>query len=321
MIPPFDPQKVLVAPWTDLLSIYGWVVVMGFLVALACGLLGNFLILRRMALVGDAISHSILPGIVVAFLIGRTRGPFAMFLGAVCAGMLTTFLIELIQRRSRLKQDAAIGIVFSTFFAVGVLLISLFAGHVDLDADCVLYGELGYAGLPDPVVVFGYRTAPPEILTMAFVCLLVIGFVAILYKELLVTCFDPALASSVGISPGVFHYALMALLSIVVVSAFKAVGAILVVATLILPGATAYLISTRLSQMLLLSAIHAAISAVVGMHLSVWLNCSVGAALVVAGAFLFGFAWLGTLISRSLSRASAARSTGASADPALASQI
>src|SRR5688572_3758774 len=195
MIPPFDFQRVIVEPWTEFLPSYGWVVVMGFLVTLACGLLGNFLILRRMALVGDAISHSILPGIVIAYLLGRSRGPYAMFIGAVLAGMLTTFLIEIIQRRSRIKQDAAIGIVFSTFFAIGVLLISLFAGKTDLDADCVLYGELGYVGLVDPVQLFGVPIAPPEVLVMGVVCLVVIGFIVIFYKELLVTCFDPVLAS------------------------------------------------------------------------------------------------------------------------------
>lgn len=315
MIPPFDAHKIFVAPWTAALPTYGWVVVMGFLVALACGLLGNFLILRRMALVGDAISHSILPGIVIAFLLGKTRGPFAMFIGAVAAGMFTTLLIEVIQRRSRIKQDAAIGIVFSTFFAVGVLLISLFAGHVDLDADCVLYGELGYAGLEPPVMILGHSTAPPAVLVMGGVCLLVIAFIVVFYKELLVTCFDPALASSVGISPGVFHYALMGLLSVVVVSAFKAVGAILVVATLILPGATAYLLTSRLSSMLVISAIHAAISAVAGMHLSVWLNCSVGAALVVSGGLLFALAWMVVGVSRALARSHAGKSGSGGAEP------
>jgi manganese/zinc/iron transport system permease protein len=308
MIPAFDTHKVLIAPWTEFLSNYGWIVAMGFFVALACGLLGNFLILRRMALVGDAISHSILPGIVIAFLLGRSRGPIVMFVGAVIAGMLTTLLIEIIQRRSRIKQDAAIGIVFSTFFAIGVLLISLFAGHIDLDADCVLFGELGYAGLEERVILFGYATAPPAVLVMGVVCLVVIAFILFFYKELLVTCFDSALATSLGIKPAIYHYALMGLLSVVVVSAFKAVGAILVVATLILPGATAYLLSSRLPVMLALSALHAVLSAVMGMHLGVWLDCSFGAALVVAGAFLFCLAWAATAISRFLARSNAAKS-------------
>lgn len=306
MIPTFDFQEVVVEPWTELLPSYGWVVAMGFLVMLACGLLGNFLILRRLSLVGDAISHSILPGIVIAFLIGKSRGPMVMFAGAVGAGLLTTALIEVIHQKSRIKQDAAIGIVFSTFFAIGVLLISLFAGHVDLDADCVLYGELGLVGMESRVVLFGVETVPPQILIMAVVCLLVVAFIAIFYKELLVTCFDPGLATSLGIRPAIYHYALMGMLSVVVVSAFRAVGAILVVATLILPGATAFLLTNRLPRMLVISAFHAALSAVLGLHLGVWLRCSIGAAMVVAGAILFVAAWAAVGVKRIVSRRQAA---------------
>ena len=145
-------------------------------------------------------------------------------------------------------------------------------------------------------------------MVMAGVCLVVICFILLCYKELLVTCFDPALATSLGISPAIYHYALMGLLSVVVVSAFKAVGAILVVATLILPGATAYLLTSRLPAMLALSALHAALSAILGMHLGVWLDCSFGAALVVAGAVLFCLAWGATIIRQLRARRNAASS-------------
>lgn len=311
MIPDFNYHDVIVAPWTEFSSTYGWVVLMGFLVALGCGLLGNFLVLRRMALLGDAISHSVLPGIVVAFLVGKSRGPLAMFAGAVAAGVLTTFLIETIQRRTRIKQDAAMGVVFSTFFAAGVLLLSLFAGHVDLDADCVLYGELGLVSLEPKVMLFGVETAPPDVWLMALSSVVVIGFIGVFYKELLVTSFDPALARSLGIRPSIFHYALMGLLSLVVVAAFRAVGAVLVVAILVLPGATAYLLSSRLPVMLALSVLHAAISSVLGMHLGVWLNCSFGAALVVAGAALFAAAWAYAAIAAVLRRRAARDFNGA----------
>ncbi len=300
MIPPFDWQRVVVAPWTDGLPTYGWVVLMGFLVALACGLIGNFLVLRRMALVGDAISHSILPGIAVAFLLSKSRGTIVMFSGALVAGLVTTVLIEFIHRRTRVKQDAAIGIVFSTLFAFGVLLISMFAGQVDLDADCVLYGELGLVGMEPYAMIGGVEIAPQPVLTMGIVCLLVVALIFFFYKELLVSSFDPALATSLGMRPGVVHHALMAALSVVVVGAFRAVGAILVIAMLILPGATAYLLVSRLPRMLLLSVIHAALSAVAGLHLGVWLDCSIGAAMVVAGAALFTLAWLRVLLGRRL---------------------
>lgn len=292
MIPPFDFHEVMVAPWTESLPSFGWVMLMGFFVALACGLIGNFLVLRRMALVGDAISHSILPGIAVAFLLMKSRGTLVMFAGALAAGLVTTLLIEFIHSRTRVKQDAAIGIVFSTLFALGVLLISLFAGQVDLDADCVLYGELGMIGIEPKAVIAGLEIAPQPVLTMGVVCLLVLGLIVFFYKELLVSSFDPALATSLGVRPGVVHHALMAALSVVVVSAFRSVGAILVIAMLILPGATAYLLVSRLPWMLALSALHAALSAVLGLHLGIWLDCSIGAAMVVAGAGLFTVAWI-----------------------------
>src|SRR5215210_6552073 len=146
-IPAFDFQRVVVAPWTAEFSSFVWIGLMGFLVATACGMIGNYLILRRMALVGDAISHSVLPGLVIAFLIAKTRSSWAMFLGALVAGVVTTILIEVIHRKSQVKQDAAIGIAFSTLFAIGVILVSLFADRIDLDQECVLYGEIAFVPL------------------------------------------------------------------------------------------------------------------------------------------------------------------------------
>src|SRR3989344_1061753 len=155
MIPKFNFDAVFVQPWTENAGTYGWILIMGFLVTAACGLVGNYLILRRMALVGDAISHSVLPGLAVAFLFSGSRGSLPMFIGALAAGVLTTILIELIHRQSRVKQDAAIGITFSTLFAIGVILICLFADKVDLDQECVLYGEIGFVPFQTSVEWFG----------------------------------------------------------------------------------------------------------------------------------------------------------------------
>ena len=293
LIPPFDFQHVIVSPWTSELASFGWIALMGFFVTVACGLVGNYLILRRMALVGDAISHSVLPGIAIAFLLANSRSSLVMFLGALAAGIVTTILIELIHRKSRVKQDAAIGITFSSLFAIGVILISIFASKVDLDQDCVLYGEIGNIPLDVPYVKLGAATlGPPTLVRMAFVAIAVGLLIVVFYKELLISSFDPALALSVGINPGVVHYGLMAALSIVVVSAFESVGAILVIAMLILPGATASLVSERLSVILGLTVLHAALSAVLGIHLALWLECSIAAAMVVMGAFLFVLAWV-----------------------------
>lgn len=289
-IPPFDADLIFRASWME--NHQGWVVLMGFLVATACGLIGNYLILRRMALVGDAISHSVLPGIVIAYLIAHSRNSFIMLLGALAAGMATTILIEFIHRRTRVKQDAAIGIVFSTLFAIGVILINVFARKVDLDADCVLYGELGYVAV-EPAFMLGSLALPPErVCVMGIVTLTVILLVVVFYRELLVSSFDPGLGASLGISPTLVHYSLMCMLSIVVVSAFESVGSILVVAMLILPGATSMLLTTRLPFVMVLSVVHSALSAVLGMHMSIWLGVPTAAAMVVCGAILFIAAWI-----------------------------
>lgn len=297
MIPAFDWQKVVVAPWTADLGLYGWMMLMAFLVTAACGLLGNFLLLRRLALVGDAISHSVLPGLVAGFLIFGSLGIGPMLVGAVLAGVLTTVLIEFIHSRSRVKADAAIGITFCSLFALGVLLINLFAGRVHLDPECVLYGELSHVPWAEQVRLGGLEM-PLPVLVMAVAAALVVLLTAVFYKELLISSFDAGLAASFGFRPRVIHYTLMATLSLVVVAAFESVGAILVIAMLILPGASAQLLSPRLPVCLGLSVVHAALSSVLGVHLGLWLGCSLAAAVVVAGTGLFVLAWGASLMGR-----------------------
>jgi manganese/zinc/iron transport system permease protein len=293
LIPPFNFHDVVVAPWTTQFGIFGWIMLMGFLVAAACGLIGQYLILRRMALVGDAISHSVLPGLAVAFLLANSRHSTVMFLGALGAGIITTLLIELIHRKSRVKQDAAIGITFSSLFALGVIIISVFASKVDLDQECVLYGEIGHVPMQFPYVTLGPLTlGPAPVVRMGIVAVCVALLVALFYKELLISSFDPGLASSVGINANVVHYSLMAGLSVVVVSAFESVGAILVIAMLVLPGATASLLSYRLPIIFCFAIVHAAISSILGVHLSLWLHCSPAAAMVVMGAVIFLLVWI-----------------------------
>jgi len=293
LLPPFDFHHVFVEPWTTEFASYGWVALMGFFVAAACGLVGNYLILRRMALVGDAISHSVLPGLAIAFLLANSRGTGPMFLGALAAGMVTTVLIEIIHKKSRVKQDAAIGITFSSLFAIGVILISKYASKVDLDQECVLYGEIVNISMDKPFAQIGSLVlGPPALVRMGVVAVLVAILIAIFYKELLVSSFDPALAFSLGINATVVHYSLMSALSIVVVSAFESVGAILVIAMLILPGATASLLSQRLPVVLGLSVLHAALSSVLGLHLALFLDCPVSGAMVVMAGALFVLAWL-----------------------------
>ncbi|MDP2136224.1 MAG: metal ABC transporter permease [Candidatus Didemnitutus sp.] len=292
LIPSFDWQRVVIAPWTTELPIFGWIMLMGFFVTAACGLVGNYLLLRRMALMGDAVSHSVLPGLVIAFLLSQSRGTGVMFLGALVAGVFATVVIELIHTKSRVKQDAAMGITFSTLFAIGVVLTAVYADKVDLDAECVLYGEIAFVPLEPMVALGGLSIGPESLVRMAAVFCGVGLLVVFFYKELLVSSFDAGLARSLGINPTFAHYALMSVLSVVVVSAFESVGAILVIAMLILPGATASLLSKRLPVVHGLSVIHAALCAVLGTHLGIWLECSLGAAMVVAGAGLFALVWI-----------------------------
>jgi manganese/zinc/iron transport system permease protein len=292
LIPAFDWQRVIVAPWTTDFSAFGWIMLMGFFVTAACGLVGNYLLLRRLALMGDAVSHSVLPGLVIAFLLSQSRGTLPMFLGALAAGLLATALIEIIHTKTRVKQDAAMGIAFSTLFAVGVVLTALFTAQVDLDAECVLYGEIAFVPLEPHATWGGLDLGPAPVVRMGAVLAGVLGLIALFYKELLVTSFDGGLARSLGINPTLAHFTLMAVLSIVIVSAFESVGAILVIAMLILPGATASLLTRRLPALHALAVLHAALSAIGGTHLGIWLECSLGAAMVVAGTLLFLLAWV-----------------------------
>ncbi len=291
-VPPFDFQSAIVDPWTLYSGSSFWIVLMGFLVAATCGLVGCFIVLRRMALVGDAISHSVLPGITLAFLITQSRATFPMLIGAVVAGAVTVVLIEGIRRYSRVKQDAAIGIVFSSLFAVGVALIAGFADHVDLDTDCVLYGEIAFVPLENFATLGGVEIAPLTVARMGIIFVVVIGLIVAFYKELLVTSFDAGLAASLGISPALYHYGLTLLLSVVIVSSFESVGVVLVIAMIIFPGATAMLLTDRLPVALALSCGFSAVYSLAGFHLATWLDASsAGSMTVVAGA-LFGIVWL-----------------------------
>lgn len=266
------------------------ILLVGSAVAAACALLGTFLVLRKMALLGDAISHAVLPGIVLAFFLSGERSALPMVLGAGVLGVVTVALIELTTRTRRLREDASIGVVFPALFALGVILISRYASQVDLDLDCVLYGEIAYTPW-DLLFVGGESIGPKALWVNGAVLLLNLLFVTVLYKELKVTTFDPELAASLGFAPLLVHYLLMFLVSVTVVGAFESVGAILVVAMLVVPPAAAYLLTERLSRMLTLAVIFGVISAVGGYGLArLWDASIAGAMATVAGAlFLLAF--------------------------------
>lgn len=264
-----------------------WIILTGALVATSCGLLGAFLILRKMAMVGDAISHAVLPGIVIAFLLAESRAAVPMLLGAAALGVLTTLIIELLYQKARLQVDASIGITFTWLFAIGIILISLYAGQVDLDQDCVLYGEIAYVPLDLWITDSGKILGPVPVWITGGVTLLVLGLVTIGYKGLQLTAFNAEYAAAIGISTAFWHYLLMSAVSITTVVSFESVGAILVVAFLIVPPATAYLLTERLPVMLGLTVVFGVLSSVGGYYLAAWIDGSIaGAMAVVAGLFL-----------------------------------
>jgi manganese/zinc/iron transport system permease protein len=261
------------------------ILLVGSLVAASCALVGSFLVLRKMALMGDAISHAVLPGIAIAFLLTGNRAPLPMILGAGALGVLTVFLVEVFYRSRRLREDASIGVVFPALFSLGVILISRYAAQVDLDLDCVLYGEIAYAPW-DLWLVGGESYGPKALWVIGGVFLADLLLVLLFYKELKVSTFDPELAASLGFSPTFLHYGLMTAVSVTVVGSFESVGAILVVAMLVVPPATAFLLTDRLSRMLVLAVGLGVLSAVTGYGLARVLDCSIAGAMAsVAGAF------------------------------------
>jgi manganese/zinc/iron transport system permease protein len=226
-----------------------WIVVIGALCAASCALLGSYLVLRRMSMMGDAISHAVLPGLAAAFLLTESRDSLTMLAGAAVVGVLTAVFVEWIHRLGGVEESAAMGVVFTTLFAIGLISIVQAADAVDLDPGCVLYGAIELAPLTT-VRILGLDV-PSAAVTLAVVLIANIGLVTLLWKELEISTFDPALATTLGISSRAMHYVLMAMVAVTTVASFEAVGSILVIAMLIVPAAVAGLLTERLPAMIL----------------------------------------------------------------------
>lgn len=264
--------------------------IVGALVGASCGLIGAFMVLRRLALLGDAISHSVLLGIVIVFWLTHSRAPLLMAFGAGAIGLLTVALVSWIQKTGLVKEDAAIGLVFPFLFAVGVFLVSRFPSTVHIDVDAVLYGEIAYTPLYR-FELFGRDLGTQAFWTMGAMLLANLVFVVILYKELKLTTFDAGMAAAIGISPVLLHYGLMGMVSATTVVAFDAVGAVLVVAMLIVPAATAQLLTRNLPRLLALSAGIGAGSAVIGYWMAHAINGSIAGAIATTLGIGFVLAW------------------------------
>lgn len=260
-------------------------------VAIACAIPGVFLVLRKMALISDAISHSILPGIVLGFFITHDLNSPLLIVLAALTGVITVILVEAIQKTGLVKEDTAIGLVFPALFSIGVILIAKNANDVHLDVDAVLLGELAFAPF-DRLMLFGADVGPKSLWIMGTILLITVTLLLLFFKELKVSTFDAGLSSAMGISPIVMHYGLMSISSVTVVGAFDAVGAILVVALMIAPAATAYLLTSDLKKMLLLSIVFGVFAAIGGYWLANILDASISGSMTTVLGFVFLMVYL-----------------------------
>ncbi len=259
----------------------------GVLVAVASALLGTFLILRKMAMMTDAISHAILPGLVFGYWVSGGNNLLLGALGAALAAVVTVALVEALQTSGRVQGGEAMGIVFPAMFALGTVLVTRFFSDVHLDTDAILYGNIEFSAF-DRFVVGGRDLGPQSLWVMGTLVFINVLFLALFYKELKLSTFDAGLAATLGFAPVLMHYLLMTVLSITTVGAFTAVGAILVVALVIVPAATAYLLTESLVEMIAYSAMIGAMSAITGYWLAILIDGSVSGGIVtMAGAFFF----------------------------------
>lgn len=261
------------------------IVATGMLTGTAASLLGAFLILRRNSMLADAISHSIVLGIILVWLITRQQSGPVQLVGAALAGIATVALTELVARTGKVKDDAAIGLVFPALFALGVLLLNLYARDIHLDQHTVLLGEIGFVWLKT-MPLFG-RDVPEALVWLGLVTTLNATFVLLLFKELKLATFDPALAHALGFAPSALFAALLVLTSVTAVAAFEAVGVVLFVAFVIVPPAAAYLVTDRLERMILLGVAIALASSWLGYVAATALDVSIGGMMAcVTGLFL-----------------------------------
>ena len=278
------------------------------LVLVGCTLLGNFLVLRRQSLMGDALSHTVLPGVVGAYLVFGSRDPFGLFVGALVAGLLTVISIEVLRRYARVESNTSMGVVFSIAFAVGVILIRVgHTDHVDLDPNCVLYGQLEllvWFDAPDSFrdidLATFFHAIPSSIWSLLIMVISSATFVVVCFKELRLVSFDSGLARTLGFSSSAINMVLMLLVSVATVASFEAVGSVLVIAALLVPASTARLFTDRLKSQILVSVLVAFVSAIIGYLLSTWIpllwqgeslkasgTITVVSGIVFGGSFMF----------------------------------
>lgn len=277
--------------------IYLQLLITAILVAISCSIPGTFLILRGTSLMSDAIGHAILLGIVLIFLItNKLHSPY-VFIGATIVGISTAAITELLISTKKLKHDAAVGLVFPLFFSIAIILINLYASSIHIDTDAALLGELAFTPF-NKLIINGTDLGPQSIWIMSIILFINIICITIWYPSLKITSFDPDYAYTLGYNPHLIHYALMTITSITIVGSFETAGAILVVAFMIIPPGTAYLITSNLSNMLILSFLISILSTITGYLLAHVLNASIAGAIAATNGLIFALILIVSTIAK-----------------------
>ena len=269
-----------------------WIILTASLVATSSAILGCFLIMRKMAMIGDAISHAVLPGIVIAYLISNSRATLPILLGAAASGILVTWFIQFFNQKVKLQRDASIGISYTFLFAIGIILISYFSSNVDLDQECVLYGEISNVPL-DKLHLGDLYLGPRQVWILGTTSVFILLSIFIGYRRLVLTTFDEAFASAIGINVVFWQYYLMTGVSVTTVVSFESVGAVLVIAFIVGPAATAFLLTKKFRRMLSLSVALGISASIIGYYTAYWLEGSIAGAIsaIIGLQFAIAFAY------------------------------
>ena len=275
-----------------------YIILTACLVAINCAIMGSFLVMRKMVMIGDAISHAVLPGIFFAYIFSGSTSSLPILIGAASSGILATIIIEWLTHKAKLQSDASIGISYTLLFAIGIILISKFGANADIDQQCVLYGELEYVPLwLEPII--GNFYLPKQTIILLIVSVIVLFAVIWGYKGLLITTFDENYSLSIGIGVGFWHYFLMSGVSLTTVVSFESVGAILVIAFLSGPPAIAYLLTGNFRKMLVLSCAFGILCSIIGYYLAKSLDVSVAGSISVVIGGVFAIVFTATTLRKS----------------------
>ena len=275
-----------------------YIILTACLVAINCAIMGSFLVIRKMVMIGDAISHAVLPGIFFAYIFSGSTSSLPILAGAASSGILATIIIEWLTHKAKLQSDASIGISYTLLFAIGIILISKFGANADIDQQCVLYGELEYVPLwLEPII--GNFYLPKQTIILLIVSVVVLLAVIWGYKGLFITTFDENYSLSIGIGVGFWHYFLMSGVSLTTVVSFESVGAILVIAFLSGPPAIAYLLTGNFRKMLVLSCAFGILCSIIGYYLAKSLDVSVAGSISVVIGGVFAIVFTATTLQKS----------------------